>query len=445
MFYKAAICFLLSLPVMASIHHAPPSLNLNRSEKGVFVDFKKANVQITYDVSNSTAVAKTRIEFSQLNKGLPIFDLVSEPTSITLDGVAVSIGKTSMDGVSTVRFVTTATEVGDHVLEISNKIEKGNSFTSNSVKSGFWMSDLSDRRYLEQYLPTNLEYDQYQMNFDVKILNSNQEHVLYTNGEVNELERNHFKVQYPKTYTASSLFFHLAKKGDFNESRTVFKSIDGREIPMTVYSRSSVSRYQTKAMQVIRELEADYGPWPHNSVVIYGAGSGGMEYCGATITSFSALGHELTHSYFARGIMPAHGNAGWVDEAIASWRDGGYRSYTTMSLSRTRMAAHSVYQRTTDRGAYTKGMKFIGFLHNKFKGTESFKVFLKSFFAERAFKPFKTKEFKKSIEDFYNTTLTTEFDKYIYGKNGVDKSSNEAKSINPFHPQLSEKDLLNLL
>lgn len=445
MFFKAAVCFLLSLPVMASIHHAPPSLNLNRSEKGVFVDFKKANVQITYDVSSSKAFAKTRIEFTQATKGFPIFDLVSEPTSISLDGVAVQTGKTSMDGVSTVRFVSSVIEKGNHVLEISNIISKGTSFSSNSVKSGYWMSDLSDRRYLEQYLPTNLEYDQYQMNFEVKILNSNQQHVLYTNGEVKELAQNHFMVKYPEVYTASSLYFHLAKKGDFNEDRSVFKSMDGREIPLTIYSRNSLSRYKTRALKVLKELEADYGPWPHDFVIIYGAGSGGMEYCGATITSLSALGHELTHSYFARGVMPAHGNSGWVDEAIASWRDGGYRSYTTTSLSRTRMGAHSTYQRTTDRGAYTKGMRFIGFLHNKFKGTESFKVFLKSFFEERAFKPFKTDEFKKSIEDFYNTTLTSEFDKYIYGKNGVDKSSHREDSHNPYHPKLSEQDLLNLL
>jgi hypothetical protein len=49
-----------------------------------------------------------------------------------------------------------------------------------------------------------------------------------------------------------------------------------------------------------------------------------MEYCGATMTDPGALGHELTHSWFARGVMPANGNTGWIDEAVASWRDDGY-------------------------------------------------------------------------------------------------------------------------
>ena len=59
-------------------------------------------------------------------------------------------------------------------------------------------------------------------------------------------------------------------------------------------------------------------------MTIYIAGRGGMEHCGATITSMSALAHEITHSWFARGVMPANGNAGWIDEGTARWRDRGY-------------------------------------------------------------------------------------------------------------------------
>ena len=76
----------------------------------------------------------------------------------------------------------------------------------------------------------------------------------------------------------------------------------------------------------MRELEQTYGPYPHEALLIYCTGniSGGMEYAGATMTSLEALGHEITHSWFARGVMPANGNAGWIDEAIARWRDRGY-------------------------------------------------------------------------------------------------------------------------
>jgi hypothetical protein len=444
----AILAFLFSFNSFANLHQAPPSLDLSRSAKGVFVDFQSSKSLITYDISKKISTVETTIIFKQDSVGKPIFDLVTEPKNVVLNSMRTSISTNtvSMNGVSTVRYLDETLGVGTHKMVITNSISKNITWSDGSVKSAFWMSDLSDRRYLEQYLPTNLEFDQYKMDFEVKLIGSRFNHTLYTNGDIKELAKNHWAVSYPETFTASSLYFHLTKSGIFDEKRATYTSVDGRKIPFIVYTSGTASRYLNSALKVVKELEADYGPWPHAQVLIYGAGSGGMEYCGATITSSRALGHELTHSYFARGVMPAHGNSGWVDEAVASWRDGGYKGYNSWSLSRTKMAGHSVYQRTTDRAAYTKGMKFIGYLHKKFEAKESFKVFLKSFFETKKFKPFKTPEFQKAIEDFYNESLATDFDKYVYGKSGVDLSevkTSVQESI--YHPQLSAKELLELL
>lgn len=433
-----------SLSAMANLHQAPPNLTLAQGS-GVFVDFTKAKSKITYDLSKNEVRAVTTIEFNQPTAGFPIFDLVPNPTSLKLNGKSANSETTSMNGVSTVRYLETSLEAGTHTLEVENEITKNISLSMNSVKSAFWMSDLSDRRYIEQYLPTNLEYDQYQSDVEYQITGTDHAHVIYTNGTVTELATNHWSVKYPEVYTASSYFMHITPEGDIPVEKTTYKSIDGREIPVTVYTTQSISRFMNATLEILAELERDYGPWPHAQVIIYGAGSGGMEHCGATITSFSALGHELIHSYFARGVMPAHGNSGWVDEAIASWRDSSYRSYSSRSLSRTDMAGHSTYQRTTDMDAYSRGMRFIGYLNSKFQEQESFKTFLRSFFEERKFKPFKTHEFQKAIEDFYNTSIAEDFDTYVYGKKGVDHKHGEKPVENPFHPRLSEQQLLDLL
>src|SRR5690606_31939202 len=108
-----------------------------------------------------------------------------------------------------------------------------------------------------------------------------------------------------------------------------FQSLDGRSLPVTVYMKkiwsyfSAPSVYLDRAIEVLTELESDYGAFPHSGMLIYAspAFQGGMEYAGATITNFKALAHEITHSYFGRGLMPANGNAAWIDEALASWRD----------------------------------------------------------------------------------------------------------------------------
>lgn len=441
--YLLVLMCLFVTNVYASIQKAPPQFEL-KNKTAVFIDIQTLNSKIKYDLKKRTAIAETVIKFKQEVIGNPIFDLIPGPTKVELEGHAVSFDSTSLPGnTSTVRVLGKTLQPGIYELKIINPISKNISFSGSTLKSAFWMSDLSDRRYLEQYLPVNLEYDQYKMQFEVEIVGSDKEHVIRTNGDIVTLAKNHFRIDYPEYFTASSVFYHLMPTKSHNEEKFIFKSIDGREIPVLIYTSNTISRYVKRTKSVLAELEADYGPFPHNKVVIYGAGSGGMEYCGATITSLSALGHELIHSYFARGVMPARGNSGWVDEAVASWRDGGYRQYSTRSLSSSRMAGHSVYKRTTDRNAYSKGAKFMGFLDAKFSKVGGLKKFLKKFKEDRLFKPFLTKEFQSDLEAHFGEELSQEFNKYIYG--GAKSDDYSPAQENPFHPKLSEKELFNLL
>ena len=221
-----------------------------------------------------------------------------------------------------------------------------------------------------------------------------------------------------------------------------YRSIDGREIPVTIYSTQSLSSFESRTKSTLAELENDYGAFPHQKVVIYGAGSGGMEYCGATMTSLWALSHELTHSYFARGVMPAAGNAGWIDEAIASWRDADYRQSSLSSLSPSQMAGHSVYTRMTDDDAYSKGERFMGYLDRLFTAQGGLKKFLRDLVEKRLFKPMLNEEFKQDLELYFNHSLDNEFSKYIMGKKG-DKFDYEV--ANPYHPKLTPSQLLKLL
>ena len=101
------------------------------------------------------------------------------------------------------------------------------------------------------------------------------------------------------------------------------------------------------------------------------ASGGGMEYCGATMSSMRALGHELFHSYFARGVMPANGNAGWIDEAMAVFRDRGYPSASEPpSGSSVNLGGYSLYRRTTTYSAYTLGADLIGHMNHLFSSRE---------------------------------------------------------------------------
>ncbi|MEX1100204.1 MAG: hypothetical protein WEB87_07250, partial [Bacteriovoracaceae bacterium] len=316
--------------------------------------------------------------FTQREEGKPIFDLMESPISAKINGEQVDIALIQdPDKQTKYRLADKDLAPGEHTLEIEHEFSENIKFSGGGVASGFWMSDLSDRKYLEQYLPSNLEFDQFKMSLEVQIINASEEHEVFANGEIDFFGDNHFKVEFPSYFTTSSMFFHLTPRDRFTKKEFIFTSINGSKIPVMAYSKSSWSlvNIENKIIEILKELEEKLGAWGHPGLTVYIAGSGGMEHSGATITSLWALGHELTHSYFARGVMPIDGNSGWLDEAIASWRDDGYKASSKPFYNSAKMAGFSPYKRTTDRKAYRQGASFMAFLNHELKDRTAWKLF----------------------------------------------------------------------
>ena len=444
--------FILLLVLLSSVSFAqemfnrPKSFNFQNSQ-AVFVDFIEANYHITYDLTNRKAYAEADIRFAMPEQGYPIFDSVTVPNSVSLNGMNVgSLEVKTPSNETTLRLVNKITSTGEHTLNIKLPLTALVDFTEAGVRSAFWTSDLDEREFLERYLPANLEYDQVKMNFHLKFIGLKNQQTIYTNGEVTAVDSSSFHISYPDYYNASSIFFHTVPKGAMQELRFTIKSIDGRDLPAVVYFgtsswSASLERLKTKTIDIIRELENDYGPFPHPSVTVYQAGMGGMEYCGATMTDFSALGHELFHSYFARGVMPANGNAGWLDEALASWRDGGYSTSGTLNGT-SGMSSHPYYTRITDQAAYTFGARFMSFLDGKTRSAGGLKPFMKYMVEKKVFSPLLVEQFIAEMNQFYGQDFSAEFKKYTFSKRGSFKS---VESLNPVHRKMSVKELKQYL
>ena len=439
---------ILSTQLLAS---SAPANFPTEQDQYIFIDFKKAHYSIKYDIKNSKAYAFTKIVFTQREVGIPLFDLVPNPISAVLNGedVETQIVK-SPAGVTSYRAILKRNKIGTHTLEIKNEITKGLKFKKGGVQSAFWMSDLSDRRYLEQYVPTNLEFDQYKITMDIKFIGAKTKQIIYTNAQITQTKDFSFHLDFPNYFTASSIFFHTVTEGRVLEKKYNYTSITGTKIPVTVYTNKSIwygssnlSQGVKKSKSVLIELEKKLGAWPHKNLIIYVAGQGGMEYSGATITSLSALGHEIIHSYFARGVMPIDGNSGWMDEAIASWRDGGYLSVSRPNFSSTSMAAHSQYRRTTDRRAYTQGANFMAYLNHNLSNLGGLIKFLNIIHTKYTHKTIDTEIFRSELELFSGLNFEKDFNKYIYGEGR--STSTKKIQTNPYHPILSEKQLMDLL
>ncbi|WP_372655919.1 hypothetical protein [Halobacteriovorax sp.] len=463
---KSAIVLILGLSsAFAGIEQAPPSFS-SSGKRAVWVDFIKAKYDLTFDINNKKASAVSTIEFELAEKGYPIFDLDIGPRSVSIDGVRYSQSEIKTpDRESKVRIIKKELLPGSYTLKIENNIVNGIKFRRKDVSAAFFMSDLKDRNFLEKYIPSNYEYDQYKIELSLKVLGARKSHRLFTNGSLVQKSDNYYKYSYPEYFTSSSLFFHFVPENKFKVISYTYESklSNGSHFPVTLYSKTN--RFNKKMKKevdsVLRELERDYGPWPHPQLILYGDGEwkGGMEYAGAATSAFYSIGHELQHSYFARSVMPANGNAGWIDEAVASWRDNYLKSAKNNSKSndlipvgRSRnrrsganLANHSPYRRVTPKMSYTNGSDFIFYLDSLFSRVpgKSVKKFLKIYYQNRKYTTISNNDFKLDLENYYGETLDLSFNKYIFGNSSKDKSI--ISEDDHYHPVLSKQELLDLI
>lgn len=453
---KLLLIFIFSISLAHAhdndVSHRPKSF-LHLDGKAVFVDFEEAIYDITYDIDLKKAEVSAKIKMNIVEEGFPVFDLVQEPTSVKIDGIEVKANTfMTPSKETTIRVINKKLTIGSYALAIKVPLTTLVEYTSSGVKSAFWVTDLEDRYYLERYIPVNLEYDRVKMIFNLNFKGLKTKQHIFANGDVSWNTDENAKIEFPEYFTVNSLYFHTTPTSSVELLETTFKSINGRDIPVSVYmaKASSANRVLTDlknyAQRTMIELEGDYGPFPHPSLVIYNAdlssmGLGGMEYAGATVTNENALEHELFHSYFARGVTPADGNAGWIDEALASWRDGGYRRITTLAGSSS-MANHAPYTRKTDTAAYGFGAQFMSFLDNKFAAKGGLKPFMNKLLEKKIFEPMFTQDFINEMELFYSEKVQDVFNKYVYKKPEWEKLKTEHAQG---HRKLSGAELKSIL
>jgi hypothetical protein len=138
-------------------------------------------------------------------------------------------------------------------------------------------------------------------------------------------------------------------------------------------------------------------------------------------------------------MMPANGNSGWLDEALASWRDNGYPRSTSLSGT-SGMSSHPYYTRTTDTAAYTFGARFMAYMDGKLAEKGGLKPFMRHMTDKRIFNPLFVEEFSKELSDFSGINVEGDFRKHTYGG-----KANAEKSVNPVHRKLSVKELRQYL
>lgn len=413
---KLSIILFLILSFSASAQVPLPRV-VKLFSKPVFVDFKQAHYNININLKDQTVTTESRIIFEQFERGNVIFDLKKNCMDARIDGVDVKVKNLLIPGPPTLaKRLKAKTEPGIHILEIESKLKRGVDF-QDGVEIGMWIRDLIGRKFLEQYLPTNFEYDQYKATMNINFIGGGAEdYEVMVNGKKDETEIG-YHVDFPAFYTSSLFFVHVFKKGTYVMDRSEYVRLDGKTIPLIIYSREAelTAKLKEQALISLESTENFYGRFPHDFMIIFGdQESGGMEHGGATQTALGSLDHEIHHSFIGKSVIPENGNAGWMDEAIVMWRQRGFPLHEKPNFKRHNLACHSRYRRATDWDSYDQGMSFIAHLAYLFdqKGID-FKTVLRNYYNEYEYKVVNTQIFRNYLEGIYGETLKPQFRQYV--------------------------------
>lgn len=98
------------------------------------------------------------------------------------------------------------------------------------------MADIAKGNYWEAYGPANFEVDQFQMTLDLVVVGGTGGHHVISNGSIQTLGAEHWRIEFPPYFTSSSFFAHLS-----NDVFTIQSVYSGQEksIPIQVYSKDA--------------------------------------------------------------------------------------------------------------------------------------------------------------------------------------------------------------
>lgn len=376
-------------------------------------------VTIEFDVTRRQTRGEARIKFMQSAESQPVFLFEGTILATSINGQSVPFtwlrAPNSTTTVLALQQTLKAGETAEAVISFSLASDR-TTYSSGGVAFLTAMADLASR-FVQRYWPTGFEDDAHPLTLRLKVLGGSNAHALYANGEIQEQGAGEWLVRFPSYYSMSSFYVHLTDRAHVVDRFTVQGMT--RRIPVTVYA-SSASLVQSAKAQLpalFQEMEADYGPYSHPEFIAYiVTSSGGMEHVGATVTHLSSLAHELLHSWFARGVMPAEGRSGWIDEAIADWRGKGYqRASSLLQRSPTALATASPFTLSTPMNSYQDGRLLMAELDLYFADLGGMKPILRAFMDRYRYSQYTTEEFKAFLENQTGRSVEEFFNRYVYG------------------------------
>ena len=215
------------------------------------------------------------------------------------------------------------------------------------------------------------------------------------------------------------------------ESDTVWdeRTIAGVPVRILAFAGgASISEAIVKLNGWLPQIIGEIGPFPmpRGLSVFLVSGGGGMEYFGGTISSVSALRHEVFHMYFGCSAVARTYRDSWWDEAITSWYEETYTS-TFVPLDpgyRSNMVSgRSAIAVGFDRRAYFEGTQIVEAMAVRVGGRAGLARFLNYVHRNHAFSPFGTLDLAEYFRQYSGADMRAQFINWLYNGRTPETSS----------------------
>ncbi|HKO96835.1 MAG TPA: hypothetical protein VJU86_07585 [Pyrinomonadaceae bacterium] len=363
---------------------APPPKTVD-GLNAVPIDIQTIDAIFTFDGASETASADATISYTVgPTAGNPIFDLRQNITQAWVDGAIFPVAQVAhhdfaVGAFMDFRVIEAVQAAGSvHTLRVQYDLALPDSELTGGyppalewepgpkLKFVFGLSDLRKARYVEAWLPANLIFDQFRINLEVQITGTMAAHSVITNGTVSSLGLNHWQIDYPARFSASSPLLEVRGADTLTlQTDTVLLPVSGKTVTIEAWKPFAAATNLTTQINEIKafltENETDYGAYLHDDRFVAFFNGGGMEYEGGTTTSTGdTLNHETFHSWFARGLKPASHADGWWDEGFTSFHDDGADDAIPFDFSDppVLLCSRDPWQRDTPDNSYGDGSNF---------------------------------------------------------------------------------------
>lgn len=385
------------------------------------IDIKKVESKWIYqkdDVWSATAT----LEFKVKAPGHPIFLFSPEKyTQVTEGGNSVELSVIKKD---------------DRELKVMNlnaipekiyRVTFGYQFKITERNPFYFQYPYWDGRFFESYIPSNLMFDRYKLKLDLDITNMTEFDTVVSNGNVVQKKRR-FHIEFPKNFTAGSFFIDLidSKKtslfhSNFNGTLiTVYK--DPAE---TVTEEELKNSSQLEVPKVLKVLEEKFGKYSYKSAIVKYANdlfafAGGITFTRKYDNLGDLLSHELSHSWFLRGVHPRGGAEVWIGEGFGTWVQRGYRRADNIFDEKFKGCIGCVSEYSdlevmidADNNGHYGGEAFLMALDKLLEEKGGAAPVLKAVFKKKKFKTITNEEFQKLLERETGLDLEALFQWYI--------------------------------